>query len=87
MSFLMRERNILMEMVTCANVVKILDCFDHRVPNAIQMDMIFEYCPFDLGKVIKNARIEFRIDEVKCFLRQILNGLAFMHEKQVPLFT
>lgn len=86
MNFLARERDNLLEMVKCENIVQIIEWFDHRmVTSAIQVDMIFEYCPFDLRKVITNSKIQFRIDEVKCFLRQILNGLSYMHDRQVPI--
>lgn len=74
-------------MASCPNVVRLVDWFEFRFnQNAIHMDLIFEYCTFDLRKVISNSKVRFQIDEVKCFLRQILNGLLFMHGKKVPLF-
>lgn len=84
MSFIAREPNNLMQTRDCANIVRMMEHYDHRVDNnIIRMDLVFEYCPFDLRKVIKNIKITFQLDEVKCFLRQILNGLHYMHERRV----
>lgn len=70
----------------CKNIVQILESFENKVAlNAIRIDLVFEFCPFDLFKVIRNMRINFQIAEVKAILKGILCGLYAMHQKMVDL--
>lgn len=78
-----RERDHLRELVDCSTIVRLIDAYDVDVDGKlIKMDLIFEYCEYDLAKVLKSYA-SIRIDEVKCFLRQILTGLYYMHENLV----
>lgn len=81
-----RERDNLMELGDCSTIVRLLDAYDVNIDGKIiKMDLMFEYCEYDLGKVLKSDA-SFRIDEVKCFLRQVLNGLFYMHGKMVCFY-
>lgn len=82
MSFLAREPNNLTQMQECDNVIRMLDRFDQCNEKIVRMDLVFEYCPFELRKVIRSG-IKYQLDEVKCFMRQILSGVHFMHRKMV----
>lgn len=82
--FLDREQEHLTEMEGCINIVQLLNTYEKQIAlNELQIDLIFEYCQFDLLKVIHNKRISFRLPEIKCIMQQILNGLNCMHDKMV----
>lgn len=81
-----RERDNLLELVNCSTIIRLLDAYDVNIDGKIiKMDLMFEYCEYDLGKVLKSFTT-IRIDEVKCFMRQILHGLFYMHEKMVCFY-
>lgn len=82
MSFLAREPNNLTQMQECDHVIRMLDRFDQCHEKIVRMDLVFEYCPFELRKVIRSG-IKYHLNEVKCFMRQILSGVNFMHRKMV----
>lgn len=71
-------------MKDCINIVQLRDKYEKRIAlNELQIDLLFEYCPFDLLKVIHNKRISFKLPEIKCIMQQLLNGLNCMHDKMV----
>lgn len=84
MDFIKREYDNLMEMKDCEHVVHLFTGRERQVSlNDLNVDLLFEYCPYVLKKIILNRRINFRLDEIKSFLRQILLGLREIHNKKV----
>lgn len=79
-----REYDNLKEMRDCSYIVQLLKGREKRIGrNDLQLDLMFEYCPYDLKKIIQKTSIRFKFEEIKSFLRQILVGLAYMHKHLV----
>lgn len=86
LNFIKREYDNLLEMQDCANIVRLMKGREYQVSkDELRIDLLFEYCPHDLQKLIANKNIIFQLSEIKAFLRQILNGLNGMHSKMVRL--
>lgn len=86
MAFHKREYENLHELQKCENIVKLLNGRENQISkDELRVDLLFEYCPHDLKKIISNPRITFQFNEIKAFLRQMLLGLDFMHSKLVSL--
>lgn len=84
MDFIKREYNNLMEMQECENVVRLYTGREQLLAkNELTIDLLFEYCPYDLKKLILNRQITFRLNEIKTFMRQMLLGLREIHSKSV----
>lgn len=84
MDFIKREYSNLMELQHCENVVRLHTGQERLVDkHNLQIDLLFEYCPYDLKKLILNRRINFQLNEIKSFMRQILLGLREIHSKLV----
>lgn len=84
MDFIKREYENLMELQDCENVVHLYKGREQQLcKNELTIDLLFEYCPYDLKKLILNRRIAFRLDEIKSFMRQMLLGLREIHSKSV----
>jgi serine/threonine protein kinase len=45
--------------------------------------MVFEYLDYDFGALLANPTTLITIDNVKCYMRQILNALVFAENKRV----
>nr|WJH19571.1 Cyclin-dependent kinase 10 [Euglena gracilis] len=43
--------------------------------------LVFEYCEHDLAAVVDGAPKKFAVPEVKCLMQQLLDGVAFLHER------
>lgn len=86
MKFVKREYDNLMELQDCTNVVHLYQGCERQVSrNDLNVDLLFEYCPYSLKQVILDRQINFRLSEIKSFLRQILLGLQEIHSKSVSL--
>lgn len=72
-----------MEMQDCENVVHLYAGREQIILNELEIDFLFEYCPYVLKTIILNRRISFRLNEIKSFLRQMLLGLRAIHSKGV----
>lgn len=84
LEFTKREYDNLMEVHACQYIVRLLKGREKEIGrNDLRVDLLFEYCPYDLRKIISKPSISFKLEEIKTFLRQILTGLAFMHKKLV----
>lgn len=84
MDFIKREYDNLMEMQYCENIVHLYTGRERlESKNDLTIDLLFEYCPYDLKKLISNRQINFRLNEIKTFLRQMLLGLRELHSKSV----
>ena len=84
LAFHKREYDNLLELQKCDNIVTLLSGREEQITaDDLQVDLLFEYCPYDLKKIISNSRIHFTFSEIKGFLRQMLLGLDYMHSKSV----
>lgn len=84
MQFVGREKEHLKALSGSRNVMQILDSRKERIGyEAHQIDLVLEFCPFDLSKIIAKRNIRFELADVKAILRDILNGINAMHEKMV----
>ena len=41
--------------------------------------LVFEFCEYDLSKLLSNTNIRFNLGEIKYILQQLLDGLYFIH--------
>lgn len=70
------------------NVMQLLEVYKgHHSPSAFQIDLVFEYCPYDLQKVIQNKSITFNLPDIKCIMSQLFSGLEHIHKKNVSQNT
>lgn len=45
--------------------------------------MVFEYMDHDLTGILGHPNLKFRPEHVKCLMKQLLDGLKFLHHKGV----
>ncbi|KAJ8300150.1 hypothetical protein KUTeg_021669 [Tegillarca granosa] len=45
--------------------------------------LIFEFCEHDLAGLLSNANVKFNLGEIKNVMRQLLNGLYFIHSNKI----
>lgn len=84
MAFIKREHDNLLEMQNCPNIIHLMKGRERQISkNDLEVDLLFEYCPYDLKKIILNKSIIFQFGEIKAFLRQMLVGLDYMHSRSV----
>lgn len=73
-----------MELQDCINVVGLLRGCEREVSRTdLEVDLLFDYCPYDLKKTIANRGVIFQLSEIKSVMRQMLIGLNHMHSKSV----
>tara|TARA_B110000977_G_scaffold119801_2_gene154359 strand:+ start:18692 stop:20716 length:2025 start_codon:yes stop_codon:yes gene_type:complete len=73
----LREANILLSM-SHPNVV---DVSEMVVGNSLDsVFMVMEFCEHDLKGLIELQRKPFSVSEVKCFMRQLIEGVGYMHD-------
>ena len=73
----LREANILLSM-RHPNVV---DVSEMVVGNSLDsVFMVMEFCEHDLKCFMSTMRAPFSVPEVKCLMKQLLSGVAYMHE-------
>lgn len=63
------------------NIVKLQKVVTGSQPDSVFL--VFEYCEHDLGRLLDIMQTPFSMSEVKCLLRQLLQGVAFLHENWV----
>lgn len=72
------------------NVISLLDVMrfnDKTDQAAYDLDLIFEYCRFELTKIIANRKIELRLADIKNLLCQLFTGLDYIHQQCVCLIV
>ncbi|KAG0323624.1 kinase subunit of RNA polymerase II carboxy-terminal domain kinase I [Dissophora globulifera] len=45
--------------------------------------MVFEYMDYDLTGILAHPELKFRPEHIKCLMKQLLEGLGFLHHKGV----
>ncbi|PVV02463.1 hypothetical protein BB560_003084 [Smittium megazygosporum] len=76
----LREISILKRLnhINIINVIEIL--------NGVALDQIFmsiEYCDYDLGTLIDHIDCPFDFSEIKCLMKQIFGGIAYLHDQNI----
>ena len=82
-----REYEILRTLQGKPNVVQLLDFFySVDAQQRIIQNAVFEFCDKSLEDILKELELKntyLKIDSVKSLIKQILNGLAHMHEIKI----
>jgi serine/threonine-protein kinase BUR1 len=45
--------------------------------------MVFEYMDHDLTGLLQNSEVQFETSQIKCYMKQVLEGLLFLHSKSI----
>ncbi|XP_076281206.1 cyclin-dependent kinase 20 [Lasioglossum baleicum] len=75
---IMREMKILQQL-NHRNIIKLLDAF----PVGLDFIMVFEYMPISLWEIIKDNEIVLTTVQVKMYIQMILEGIAYVHDKNI----
>ncbi|XP_078039662.1 cyclin-dependent kinase 20 [Augochlora pura] len=75
---IMREMKILQQLKH-RNIIKLLDAF----PVGLDFIMVFEYMPISLWEIIKDNEIVLTTVQVKMYMKMILEGIAYVHDKNI----
>jgi cyclin-dependent kinase 10 len=51
--------------------------------NLSSIFMVMEYCDFDLAFIMDHSSMAWETQEIKCLLRQLLEGLRYCHERNI----
>lgn len=81
-----REFKILQEVQNCPYCVHLLDIFYTLKQSDLIQNLVFEYFPTSLGKVLrKNFPDRSRLSnlEILCIFKQILKGLEYIHSRSI----
>jgi CTD kinase subunit alpha len=71
--------------------IKLLQSLNHRYVVSLKelmvskgaVYMVFEYMDHDLTGILAHPQLKLRPDHIKCLMRQLLEGLGFLHHKGV----
>ena len=78
--FMAREITILRKL-DHPNVMKLEGIITSRVSSSIYL--VFEYMEHDLAGLLSSPNIRFSDSQIKCYMRQLLKGLAHCHSRGV----
>ncbi|KAF9954492.1 kinase subunit of RNA polymerase II carboxy-terminal domain kinase I [Mortierella alpina] len=77
--------------ITAMREIKLLQSLNHRYVVSLKelmvskgaVYMVFEYMDHDLTGILAHPNLKFRPEHVKCLMKQLLEGLGFLHHKGV----
>ena len=75
---ILREVNYMQEF-QCPYIVSLLEVF--TTGDAI--NMVLERCPFDLKDIIYDKSLFIRVNDLKCFMKMMLEGVYACHRKSI----
>lgn len=82
--FVSREYEVLEKLKDCKNVVRMLEIYYSRSEDKkTAQNLVFEYCKKNLEEIIqehKKNETRIEIADVKNYMKQILTGMAYVHE-------
>ena len=85
--YVSREYEVLNKLKGCKNVVKMLEIYYSRAKDGkTAQNIVFEYCSKNLEDVIaehKQAQTRIPIKDIKNFMKQILMGMNYVHERKI----
>lgn len=67
------------------NIINLLDYKSNRGPINTELELVFDYCEYDLLRLVKNKKVIFELADVKNLLYQLFTGLDFIHENNVSI--
>lgn len=68
-----------LQMCSHKNVLGLLDYF----PLGSSIVLVMEFCETDLSTILKSNEFQLSEAHIKCYLKQLLEGLAYMHSKNL----
>lgn len=68
------------------NIINLLDYTSNRGSINTELELVFDYCEYDLLRLVKNNKVIFKLADVKNLLYQLFTGLDFIHENNVSAF-
>ena len=74
----LREIKILKE-VNHENIVSLLDVYS----TSQNLHLVFEYCEYDLEKVIQDPTVVLTPGYIKCYMKMLLDGLNCLHSNWI----
>jgi serine/threonine protein kinase len=77
-NFVLNQYNLLVDL-NHPNIIKVIEYFERKENQYI----VFEYCPKDLLKIINDNQIEINETLIRTILKQIIQGVEFLHSKGV----
>ncbi|KAF9989153.1 kinase subunit of RNA polymerase II carboxy-terminal domain kinase I [Mortierella antarctica] len=77
--------------ITAMREIKLLQSLSHRHVVSLKelmvskgaVYMVFEYMDHDLTGILAHPNLKFRPEHIKCLMKQLLEGLGFLHHKGV----
>jgi len=85
--FVSREYEVLKKLKDCRHVVQMLEIYYSRSEdNKTAQNLVFEFCKKNLEEEIqehKKANKLITIEKVKNYMKQILTGMAYVHNKGI----
>lgn len=85
--YVSREYEVLNKLKACNNVVRMLEIYYSRSKDGkTAQNIVFEYCSKNLEDVIiehKQKQERIPIKDIKNFMKQILMGMGYVHEKNI----
>ncbi|KAG1700931.1 Cyclin-dependent kinase 9 [Nymphon striatum] len=66
------------------NVVQLKEiCHANYAPNKYHFYLVFEFCEHDLAGILSNCNVRFSLGEIKMVMKQLLNGLYYIHSNRI----
>ncbi|KAJ3091884.1 kinase subunit of RNA polymerase II carboxy-terminal domain kinase I, partial [Physocladia obscura] len=65
------------------NVVRLLEIVSEERRSACFVYLVFEYMDHDLTGIFNNAQLQWEQQHIKCLMKQLFEGLAYLHEKGI----
>ncbi|KAJ9540726.1 hypothetical protein OSB04_027232 [Centaurea solstitialis] len=78
--FMAREITILRKL-DHPNIMKLEGIITSRVSSSIYL--VFEYMEHDLAGLLSSPNVRFSDSQIKCYMRQLLKGIAYCHSRGV----
>lgn len=73
----LKHRNVINLIEVWSTIASAKNIYDAK------LYLIFDYCEYDLARLLQNNKVNFGASEIKNILLQLFTGLHFLHSKQV----
>ncbi|CAH1758269.1 16935_t:CDS:2 [Entrophospora sp. SA101] len=68
------------------NIVTLSDMaisYNHEVQGTSPIYMVFPYMDHDLAGLIENKSVIFSVPQIKCYMKQLLEGTLYLHQQNI----